>query len=433
MRKKLKDISWLSVIALVILILPAFLVVHQPQVHEIVRSKPKEVYYSVIPERAISLQELTRYENLQLTEKAGTIKSHTALTISKILEEGNHSIFQLADGSFIAARTDSVSSDVVLTRKMLSTKVYSSGTVNILYNPFTLYDNQIYTSISGNQTLETLEIATTHWGTYYEVSFDGGLTGWVSSKDVTLEDPKLAQVQQLLTQKYNNSNYSIAVKELDSNFTVGVNQNKELYSASLSKLPILYWVQKRLNAGEISLNDQLKYTAAVNNQNWGAFDPSGTGNLSKTANNQNYSLLDVINRTVKNSDNVGSNMLAYYETNQFSPDFQKEITKIAGKAWNPKTRNASSLMTANVLEALYNEGGASFNALFGTDYDGTRIEAGVPSGIRVAHKVGITDTENHDAAIVFAENPYILVIETTNNTPSSTLTAISQQVYQILQ
>ena len=39
-----------------------------------------------------------------------------------------------------------------------------------------------------------------------------------------------------------------------------------------------------------------------------------------------------------------------------------------------------------------------------------RIPAGLPEGTRVAHKTGEITKIQHDAAIVFAERPYVLVI-----------------------
>jgi beta-lactamase class A len=38
------------------------------------------------------------------------------------------------------------------------------------------------------------------------------------------------------------------------------------------------------------------------------------------------------------------------------------------------------------------------------------IPAGLPAGVEVAHKTGEITTIHHDAAIVFARRPYVLVI-----------------------
>ena len=432
MQEKLKQISWLMVTLLVIMVLPAFFVFPAQPKKEMVRVKPKAVYYSVIPNQAVALSTLTSYKDRDLTIKSDSINARTRLSIKTIVDKGKKKLFLLNDNSYVLASTKTIGSDVVLTVKKLSTTVYTASTVKVLYAPFTVDNQQVYTTLPANQSLQTLKKATTHWGTYYEVSFDDGPTGWVSSTSVSLENPKLISLQKLLDQRYNNSNYSITVKQLDSKFTIGVNQNKEMYSASLSKLPILYWTQKRINNGQATPNDRLKYIPAVNDESWGAFNPNGTGQLPKTANNRDYPLLDIVNFTAKDSDNVGSNLLAYYETDKFSSSYRTTINKLAGEDWDPSQRNASSAMVTRVIEALYDKGGICFNSLFNTSYDNSKIKAGIPANIKVAHKIGIADGYNHDAAIVFTPQPYILVIETKGDTPDSVLTQISKLVYGVL-
>ena len=240
----------------------------------------------------------------------------------------------------------------------------------------------------------------------------------------------MVQAQEMLKQKYDDSKYSIYVKQLDNSFTIGVNQKQKMYAASLSKLPILYWTQKRLNEGQATLSDKLLYNTAINTFK-GSFEAGGTGTLPVIADNKSYALSEVIDRTAKNSDNVGSNLLAYYETGQFSPAFRSGVTKIAGEAWDPVEREASAEMTGRVLEALYNEGGYSFNALFDTQFDDIKIQAGLPKNVRVAHKIGAADAYNHDAAIVFANEPYILVVETKGGS-DKLISQISKDVYEVL-
>ncbi len=423
---------------LVVAILPTFFAFHSQSTSanskiktKIIIKKPANTFkselYTSIPKHPLSLENINTYKDEKLTEKTGQILAKTQLSITALT--GNS--FKLSNGSYISANKSQIISDVIQSEQTETTTLYSSKTVNVFYSPFTTYDNQILSTITGNKTLVASQGATTYWGTYYKISFNGGQTGWVSSKDISLENPKLQQVQVLLNKKYNNPNYSIYVKELNSTFTVGVNQNEKMYSASLSKLPILYWTQKRLNNGEATLTDQLLYSSAVNSFS-GAYKPAGTGTLPKTADNQNYTLQDIVNRTAKFSDNVGSNMLSFYETNKFDSSFQSAITKIAGTPWNPNTREASSQMVGRVFEALYHEGGASFNALFNTDFDTTKIKAGVPKNIQVAHKIGDADAYNHDAAIVFAPDPYILVVET-NGGSDAVIQQISHDVYGVLQ
>lgn len=155
-------------------------------------------------------------------------------------------------------------SDLTISRESINTTIYTDKSVNVFYNPVTTYDNQIMTNLSGTHQLSADKMAKTNWGTYYEVSLDNGQKGWVSENDISLENPKIKQVQALLNQKYNDKKYSIYVKELDDKFTTGVNQEQKMYSASLSKISILYWTQKRLNEGLASLDDKLLYTPAIN-------------------------------------------------------------------------------------------------------------------------------------------------------------------------
>lgn len=430
----LQSLSWLSVLVLVILISPAFFRVQKVTVttqEELVIEKTN--FPTVIPAKAVALKEIESFSDKNLKEKKETIKEKTQLEIVSLEKSGGTAIFELADGTYISANGNAVGSDVILAEEELSTTVYLEDDVKILYSPFTTFSPEVYQEVSGGQTLETRKIAKTQWGTYYEVSFDGGRTGWLPADSVSLENPKFTELQTVLTKKYgSNKDVSITVKELDSNLTSSVNPVKKMYAASLWKIPILYWTQKELNAGEANLSDQLKYVSDVNDDAWYAFQPTGTGSLPKKANNKKYKLSELIHKTAKESDNVASNLLAYYETDKFSEDFQSEINEVAGAEWSAKSREANSTMVANVLEALYHEGGAGFNALIDTSYDESRITAGVPSNVRVAHKIGITDEENHDAAIVFADRPYVLVVMTTGEQSDNLITDISKTVYGVL-
>lgn len=383
--------------------------------------------WEIVPQRPVAYNNIIVYKDQLLKHAIGTIKARNQLNIIEI--EGKS--FKLSDGDYISADKNQVISDVTISRKDDQTILYTTKTISVFDNPVTTYDNEVMSVLTGTHQFLSDKVAQTHWGTYYEISLSDGRKGWVSENDISLENPKLQTVQRLLQTKYSGKKYSIYVKILNDKFTVGVNQNEKMYSASLSKIPILYWTQKQINDGYASLNDKLLYTTAVNTF-FGSYKPDGTGNLPKTADNKVYSLGDIINRTAKLSDNVGSNMLAYYETKSFGPSYQKEINQIAGSPWNPETREASAQMVGKMLEALYNEGGAAFNALFNTSFDNVKIKAGVPQNIPVAHKIGDADNDNHDAAIIFSSQPYVLVIETDGGTDQE-IQQISQDIYEVMQ
>ena len=71
--------------------------------------------------------------------------------------------------------------------------------------------------------------------------------GWVNKAFVTEKDNRMEKVQDLLNSKYNSPSYGIYVKQLETGNTAGINPQKEMYSASVTKLPYLYYVQEQLN------------------------------------------------------------------------------------------------------------------------------------------------------------------------------------------
>ena len=431
-KKNFLVLQWLVFAAMV---LPAFftfpekteIVSSQTYTPKLLSDNAKLPRWSELPKRPVTLKEIQSYTDADLQTKAKKIPARTQLTLLGLSAQS----LKLSDGTFVSNNKNEIGSDLVLTTEVLTQPLYITQDAAVLYTPLTTFDNQIYSKLTKGNKVDTTKKATTHWGTYYQITFDGGKTGWIDSRSATLKNPKLDQVQALLDEKYQQAGYAIYVKQLDSGFTTGVNQTQKMYSASLSKLPILYWTQKQINLGNASLSDSLAYNDLVNG--WqGAFRTEGTGFLPKTPDYQTYSLLDLINRTAKDSDNVASNMLAYYETDRFSESFQSEITKITGQAWDPIEREASAEMVGRILEALYHEGGAGYNALIGTDYDTERIPAKLPKSVQVAHKIGTADEFNHDAALIFTSEPYILVIETNNDADNETLANISQDVYEVM-
>lgn len=420
-----KRVYLLQWVVFLIMLLPAFWTLPRAtQANKVLTSdKPNLVSQQAqSQERPLSLTDIQTYSDAMLTIKAKKIAVKTPANIVKV----NKKELKLTDDTFIKT-----SSDILKISKPSNQVVYTVVETPVFYKPLTAYDNLVYETLSAGMKLKVDKTVMTNFGDYYRVLFDDGTTGWVDAKNTTAQNPKLEKVQALLNQKYNKPSYSIYVKDIDSGFTAGVNQSQKMYSASLSKLPILYWAQKQVNLGSVNLNDPLVYSEQVNG--WtGAFQPEGTGLLPKTADDKPYSLLDLINRTAKDSDNVASNMIAYYETKQFSADFQSDITAISGQPWNPVGREASAEMVGRVLAALYNEGGNSFDALVGTDYDADRIPANLPKTLKIAHKIGTAYEFNHDAAFIFTNDPYILVIETNNNADSTELAEISKDIYEVM-
>ena len=64
-----------------------------------------------------------------------------------------------------------------------------------------------------------------------------------------------------------------------------------------------------------------------------------------------------------------------------------------------------------------------------TNFDDQRIPKDLP--VPVAHKIGDADDFHHDAAIVFAKSPYVLVVFTENK-EMDLIARISKDIYEVL-
>ncbi len=235
-------------------------------------------------------------------------------------------------------------------------------------------------------------------------------------------------VQALLSSNYSKNNIGIYVKDLTTETEAGVNQDKIFYSASIAKLPILYYVQEQLNAGQVALNTTVKYTAESISFN-GAYKVSGSGSLSKTPDNKDYTIEELINKTAKESDNVASNLLSYYIANKFDDDFFQVTTAVTGSKWDMVSRETSAQVAGKMMEALYEQNGYVIESLLSTQFDNQRISKDIP--VPVAHKIGDADDVKHDVAIVYAESPFVLSIFTDKSSYDE-ITQIANDIYGIL-
>ena len=86
-------------------------------------------------------------------------------------------------------------------------------------------------------------------------------------------------------------------------------------------------------------------------------------------------------------------------------------------------------MAGNVLEAIYEQNGMIIDALSQTNYDNQRISKNID--VKVAHKIGDAYDFKHDAAIVYTDSPFIIVIFT-NNATYDNISQIADDVYGVL-
>lgn len=383
-------------------------------------------FFVSIPSNPNVYQPIVTYSDPELSQKIGEIKPDTPFTVDQLfVNDQGKSVFKLSNKQYVVADQDQIYEDSVL-------ELTEEKKTMWLTSSFTVYDQPLVngakskkTSLTPYSKVEITKTAKTLKGTYLEISGQG----WISKDELSATDNRMEKVQAILNQKYNKDGIAVYVKQVDTGKTAGIYEDQEMYSASIAKLLYLYYTQKEVNESHVDLQTSLKYTKEVNDYP-GAYEPEGSGSISKIPDDKDYTVADLINRVAKESDNVAQNILGYYVTHQSDKEFQKVTNKIAGKTWNVETRMASPKMAGNVMEAIYQQNGGIIDALSETRFDDQRISKDIP--VKVAHKIGDAYDFRHDVAIVYTDSPFILAIFT-DHSDYETISAIAKDIYEVLQ
>ena len=383
-------------------------------------------FFVSIPSNPNVYQPIVTYSDPELLQKAGEIKPDTHFTVEQLfVNDQGKSVFKLSNKQYVVADQDQIFEDSIL-------ELTEEKKTMWLTSSFTVYDQPLVngakskkTSLTPYSKVEITKTAKTLKGTYLEISGQG----WIAKDELSATDNRMEKVQALLNQKYNKDGIAVYVKQVDTGKTAGIHEDQEMYSASIAKLLYLYYTQKEINENRVDLQTPLKYTKEVNDYP-GAYEPEGSGSISKTPDDKEYTVADLINRVAKESDNVAQNILGYYVTHQSDKEFQKVTNKVAGKKWNVETRMASPKMAGNVMEAIYQQNGGIIDALSDTRFDDQRISKDIP--VKVAHKIGDAYDFRHDVAIVYTDSPFILAIFT-DHSDYETISEIAKDIYEVLQ
>lgn len=386
------------------------------------------MYFAKLPKNPNVYKSVTTYSDAELSKKASQLQPNSKIGLKKILTNKKGTpVFQLGNGTYAKASFQDFYDDKVLTKEALEKprKYWTSDRVVVYQDPYVSGASPKKSSLAIYSKIQISQQAETHHSRYFYVKGQG----WLDEKTLTLKDVRIEKVEEVLKKKYaDSSKYSIYVKQLDSGKVAQINADKPMYSASVSKLPLLYYVQDQLNKGKIKASQSLTYSSAVNSFK-DAYKTEGSGTLSKTADNKPYTISDLERHVTQYSDNVATNILGYYVAHQYDKDFQKTIKSAIGEKWDMKERKVSAKTAGKMMEAIYKQNGDITDYLASTDYDNQRISKNI--SVKVAHKIGDAYDYRHDVAIVYGDTPFILSIFT-ENASYDDITAVADDVYRIL-
>ncbi len=203
--------------------------------------------------------------------------------------------------------------------------------------------------------------------------------------------------------------YGVYIIDLRSGGVFGINEEETFPAASLIKLPLIYAFYQQVEQGRVDPNGRyfLKDEDRV----------MGTGSIYQQPAGTVYRLHDLAVLLGKQSDNTAQHILTRIlgkeKIQAVIADLGMRQTSWFNQETTPRDIAVfwQALASGRVLTPGHRRD--VLNSLTDTIFE-KQIPAGLPRGVRVAHKVAIDRGILHDAGVIFADRPFVLVLMSKN-------------------
>ncbi len=229
--------------------------------------------------------------------------------------------------------------------------------------------------------------------------------------------PVLKQELLNLMEQYQTIHPAIYVWDYETQNYVNINADKSFATASIIKIPILIDVFKSIEAGQMSLDDKIPLTEYYRTE--------GSGSLQFKARDSEYTIDELANIMITESDNSATNMLmakvgSMTDVNQSIRDWGLKNTYV--QTWLPDLGGTNRTTAMDMATMLYNidendeflseESRHRILNYMGHVHNNRLIHAGLGEGSVFLHKTGDIGSMLGDAGIVIAPNgkKYLVVI-----------------------
>lgn len=275
------------------------------------------------------------------------------------------------------------------------------------------------------------------------------LLATVQNRDSTIEEI------QARIQLEPGAQVAIAYVDLGSGDTLFLNADTSFHAASTMKVPVMIELFRRASTGSFGMDQQLmivnQFASIVDGSPY-SLDPHSDSDTTLYQRIGGRVRVDTLLRLmITRSSNLATNTLIALvgaeDVNRTMRSLGARRIQVLrgvedGKAFDKGLNNTTTARDmATILRAIQEGKATSAKAtgemreiLLAQEFN-EKIPAGLPPGIRVAHKTGEITAHSHDAAIVYppGRKPYVLVVLTRgiqDGTRSSKLIAdISSIVY----
>ena len=206
--------------------------------------------------------------------------------------------------------------------------------------------------------------------------------------------------------KSNIEHFSFLYKDIQTGLTISYNEKSPIFTASTIKAPAMIYLYEKASFNEINLEEELIYD--------GSYYSEGSGVLKNKKLNTKYTIKELIEYTIHESDNIAYWMLMQ----RFNRNDMYNLWTNWGSEnifkYNTIWGYTSSYDAMIYMEELYrfylNNDKYSYILMDLFKNSGWKMISNKNGEYKTASKGGWSEESFHDAAIVFEKNPYILVI-----------------------
>ena len=267
-------------------------------------------------------------------------------------------------------------------------------------------------------------------------------------------DSLFARIQSRIAQEP-GAQVGLAYLDLASGDTLFVNADTSFHAASTMKVPVMIELFRRANTGSFRMDQGLllvnQFASLVDGSSYSLDPHSDSDSTLYHRIGERVRVDSLLRLMITRSSNFATNTLitlvgAEEITRTMRSLGARRIQVLRGvedgKAFDKGLNNTTTARDLAIILRAIEEGKAAppaatreMLAILSAQEFNEKIPAGLPAGIRVAHKTGEITAVSHDAAIVYppAKKPYVLVVLTrgiADGSRSSKLIAdISAMVY----
>lgn len=220
--------------------------------------------------------------------------------------------------------------------------------------------------------------------------------------------------------------FGLFIKDLDTSEEYSINSDEVFYGASLYKIPLAAAVITKIEAGELSYSTTISYERRDYSD--------GTGSISTLSYGTNFSISELLDYLMRQSDNVAQMMLERTVTENYLRETFRDLSLKPDENTFYEENNTYPKEIVNVLETLFytdyiNENDKTLlkNFMYPTSFD-DRISPSLNSNLTFYHKIGSWPESWHDCGVVTDKNKDIIVCLMSKDTNYESFLNVSSYV-----